>query len=478
MHNSKVLILGGGISGLSTAWFLHRRGVEVEVLELNSHPGGSIATTSTQGYLVEHGPNSTLQKAGDVEDALGRLVTDLDLTHRLIEASPLSSKRYVMRKGRMLPLPDSPRTFLTTPVFSILAKLRLPLEIVTGWVYHEESIAAFVRRRLGEEFLTYAIEPFISGVYAGDPKDLSVQAAVPKIYALEQQYGTLIVAAIMEGKAAKAIGSPRGRLVTFVDGMGELPATIVQKLPPMTVRTGVEVLSLRPEEGGWRVLWRENGAGGSTVAQRVVLALPARAAASVLYGIAPTASRILSSIAYAPIASTALGYAMDQITHPLDGFGFLLPRKERIRLLGGLFSSSLFPKRAPPRKHLLTAFIGGAMDPGALNIPDAPLIEQVHQDLSRCLGIRGGPEFVQLTRHQAAIPQYHLGHLGRIAALDQALMPFSGLHTCANWRDGISVANCIRNGELLAKRLVGEVDETQQTPETQQTLETQQTPAS
>ncbi|MBF0439793.1 MAG: protoporphyrinogen oxidase [Magnetococcales bacterium] len=453
-NDSKVLILGGGISGLSAAWFLHRRGVAVEVLEAERRPGGLIHSSQSQGYLLEHGPNSTLQKPGEPEDALGRMVQDLELSNHLIEAAPMASKRYVMHRGRMRPLPDSPRAFLTTPVFSVWAKLRLLVEPLIGWVYHEESIAEFVRRRLGEEFLHYAIEPFISGVYAGDPKDLSVQAAVARIYALEQQYGSLIVAAIMEGKAKKAMGTPRGRLVTFDQGMGLLPATIARKLPEGSVRQGVEVISLRQEEEGWRVIWRgADGSAGSESAKRVVLALPTTAAASVLFPVVPAASRILTSIASAPIASTALGYRREQITHPLDGFGFLLPRRERVRLLGALFSSSLFPKRAADGKVLLTAFIGGAMDRDALTLPDGPLVERVHQDLTRCLGIQGEPEFVQLTRYQAAIPQYHLGHLGRIEALDKALEPYPGLHTCANWRDGISVANCIRNGELLAERL-------------------------
>lgn len=455
MNDSKVLILGGGISGLSTAWFLHRRGVAVEVLEAGLRPGGSIQTFQKQGFLVEQGPNSTLQKPGEAEDGLGRLVNDLELGNRLIEAAPMASKRYVMRNGRMLPLPNSPGTFLTTSVFSLRAKLRLILEPVIGWVDHEESIAEFVRRRLGEEFLTYAIEPFISGVYAGNPKDLSIQAAVAKIYALEQQYGTLIVAAIMEGKAAKAMGSPRGRLVTFDQGMEVLPATIAQKLPSGSVRTGVKVISLHPEEGGgWRVHWQTEEGRGSQVAKRIILALPAVAASSVLSAVVPVASRVLSSIAYAPIASTALGYRREQVKHPLDGFGFLLPRKEQVRLLGALFSSSLFPDRALDGKVLLTAFIGGAMDRAALNLPDTALIAQVHKDLQYCLNIQGEPEFVQLTRYQGAIPQYYLGHLGRIEMLDKALADFPGLYTCANWRDGISVANCIRNGELMAERLM------------------------
>ncbi len=456
MNVSKVLILGGGISGLATAWFLHRQGVTVEILEAGLRPGGSIQTVCNQDYLIEQGPNSTLQKPGEVDDALGRLVADLQLSDRLIEASPKAGKRYVMREGRMLALPNSPQSFLTTSVFSIQAKLRLLLEPFIGWVEHEENIADFVRRRLGEEFLTYAIEPFISGVYAGNLKELSVQGAVAKIYALEKKYGSLMIGAMKEGRINKAVGSPRGRLVTFDAGMSVLPETIAKKLPEHALKMGVEAFSLQPDVDGWRVDWQtvDGLKQGSSTAQRVILALPAKAAAALLSAVAPEARKILTGIVYAPIVSAAFGYNQTGVAHPLDGFGFLLPRKERIRLLGALFSTSLFPKRAADGKILLTAFMGGAMDQEVLKLSDEALTTQIHQDLSYCLGIDQQPEFVQLTRYPSAIPQYNLGHLRRIAALDEALKPFPGLYTCANWRDGISVGNCIRNGELMAERLV------------------------
>ncbi|MBF0629119.1 MAG: protoporphyrinogen oxidase [Magnetococcales bacterium] len=457
-ESEKVLILGGGISGLALAWFLHRRGVTVEVLEAGARPGGTIRTETIQGYQVELGPNSTLQKPGEREDALGRLVTELALADRLVEAAPTAARRYVMRHGRLLPLPASPPAFLRTSIFSPLAKLRLLKEPFVGWVDHEENIAEFVRRRLGREFLDYAIEPFISGVYAGNPRDLSVQAAVPKIHDLEQRWGSLIFGAVMTGKAKKAMGAPRGRLISFDAGMELLPATVAARLPKGVVRCGLEVVDLRVRpEGGWRVEWK-NGAGerGFEQADRVILAMPAHAAAKVLFSSVPGASRVLSSIGYAPIASVALGYAREKMGHSLDGFGFLLPRREQIRTLGALFNSTLFSGRAPAGKALVTAFIGGAMDGAALTMPEDALAAWVKKDLVRCLGVSAEPEFLHMTRYQAAIPQYHVGHLKRLAVLDQVLEGHPGIATQANWRGGVSVYDCVWNAECLAKRLIGE----------------------
>ncbi|MBF0417235.1 MAG: protoporphyrinogen oxidase [Magnetococcales bacterium] len=452
------LILGGGISGLALAWFLHQRGQPVTVLDAGNRPGGSIRTEQDQGYQIELGPNSTLQKPGDADDALGRLVKELNLDDRLIEASPLSAKRYVMHRGRLKALPDSPPKFILSTIFSPWAKLRLLVEPLIGWVHHEEHIAEFVTRRLGREFLDYAIEPFISGVYAGDPRSLSIAAAASKVYKLEQSWGSLIVGGIMVGRANKAMGMPRGRLVTFDGGLELLPATIRDRLPPGTVRCDTEVITVRPEASGWQVEWRNgHGERGLERAERVVLAMPAHAAAKVLFTTLPAASQLLAGIAYAPIASTALGYARDQVRHALDGFGFLLPRRERVRLLGALFSSSLFPGRAPAGKVLLTSFIGGAMDHQALTMPDPALEAWVRKDVADTLGIRGEPELLRLTRYQQAIPQYNVGHLKRIKALDAVLKVHPGIFTRANWRDGISVSDCVLNAEKLARRLTGEL---------------------
>jgi oxygen-dependent protoporphyrinogen oxidase len=452
-----VVIVGGGITGLSAAWFLHQRGVPVRLLEAAPRLGGVIDSAEAEGFLVERGPNSTLQKPGTADDALGRLVAGAGLEARMVEAGAAGRKRYVLRGGRLQALPGGPPGFVTTGLFSWRAKARLLREPFIGCAAEEETIAQFVERRLGREFLDYAVEPFISGVYAGDPAALSVRAAVPRIYELERAHGSLIRGAIALGKAAKGAGTPAGRMVSFDRGMAVLPEGVGAALPEGACRTGCRAVGLRPDGEGWEVAWEGPGESaaesGVERAGTVILALPAGAAADLLAPHSEVAARVLRSIGYAPVASLALGYERDQVGHPLDGFGFLAPRREGLRVLGGLFSSTLFAGRAPDGRVLVTAFIGGTTDPAVAALGDDELAGRVSDDLARVLDISGAPGFLRITRYAAAIPQYTLGHLERLAELDRELAPLSGLHLQASWRGGVSVADCARNGEALAQQI-------------------------
>jgi oxygen-dependent protoporphyrinogen oxidase len=445
-----VLVIGGGISGLSAAWFLRRRGRAVRVLESQDRVGGVISSERRNGRLIELGPNSTLQKPGDGEDALGRLVAETGLSGQLVTAAPAADNRFVMRGGRLHALPASPFAFLASPLFSWPAKLRLLGEPFVGRGKGEETIAAFAERRLGREFLDYAVAPFVSGVYAGDPRVLSVRAAVPKVYDLKRRYGSLIVGAIARG--AKGMGGPAGRLVSFDGGMATLPETIAGKLAA-AVRTGCRVVALARRDGAWEARWRSATGAGVERARHVVVALPADAAADVVEPLSPEAAGLLRAIPYAPIVTAAVAYRRRQVGHPLDGFGFLVPRGEDAGLLGGLFSSTLFAGRAPAGTVLLTAFTGGATDPRAMDRDDETLTRRIAGDLARILDIKGTPLSVRLSRQPRAIPQYTLGHLERVARIEALLAPLGGLYLGASWRGGISVADCIRNGESLAARV-------------------------
>ncbi|MBF0154190.1 MAG: protoporphyrinogen oxidase [Magnetococcales bacterium] len=443
-----VIVVGGGISGLASAWFLYRRGASVILFEGQDRVGGMIKTSCMQNYLLEHGPNSTMQKPGDPSDALGRLVEDLGIAGRLLTANAQAARRYVFREGTLLPLPASPWQFLRTTLFSWSAKWRLMREPFMGRGDDNESIGAFVTRRLGREFLDYAVEPFVSGVYAGDPWQLSVAAAVPRIHALERDHGSLIRGAMVLGRLRKAAGMPAGRLISFDAGMELLPRTLAERLPADVVQTRTRVVSLEPVEAeGWRLTWIRGEEKGQVEARQVVLAVPSGVAAQLVAPFCPVAARILEGISYASIVSLGVGFLRREIRHPLDGFGFLVPRREAMRTLGALFSSTLFPGRAPVDRALLTLFVGGAMDPGAVTEGDRSLTEQVIKDSGRALDIRGMPELVHITRHGAAIPQYALGHLERLQGLEVALASCRGLHFRANWRDGISVADCVKNAE-------------------------------
>ncbi len=452
MPQDSIVIVGAGISGLSAAWFLHRKGFAVRVLEAETRVGGVIETEAVDGHLIERGPNSTMQKPGTPDDALGRIVEQTGLSARLLEAAPAARNRFVMRGGRLLPLPLSPPAAIRTRLFSWPAKLRLLAEPFIGRAQDEETVARFVTRRLGREFLDYAVGPFISGVYAGDPAKLSVRAAVARIYALERDHGSLIRGAIALRKLRGA-GMPTGRLVSFDEGMAVLPAAIAEALPAGAVETGCRVTALERNDDGWRVRYDGSDGAAEIDAAHVVLAAPAGPTAQLIEELAPEAATLLRAIPYAPIVSAGLGFRRDDVVHPLDGFGFLVPRVEGVRILGGLFSSTLFPGRAPEGRVLITAFIGGTTDPDAVALDDEAVTAAITSDLSAALEIDGAPQPVRLARYRAAIPQYTLGHLDRVAGIEAALANFPGLHLRASWRDGVSVADCVRNGEKLAESL-------------------------
>ncbi|MBF0447568.1 MAG: protoporphyrinogen oxidase [Magnetococcales bacterium] len=450
--NEKVIIVGGGISGLSTALFLSQGGMSVRVLESRQEPGGNLLTSNSNGYQIEHGPNSTLHKPGREEDGLGRLMERIGLTP--IVANEQAGKRFIVRKQKLIPLPASPVEFLTTPAFSVAAKMRLLLEPFIGRAKQEESIAQFVERRLGREFLDYAIDPFVSGVYAGNVHQLSVQAAVAKIYALEADHGSLIRGALF-GRQKNMSGMPKGRLISFPSGMAALPKAIEQALPEGTIQLGKRVVGLQRSKDLWQVYWEgKGGTAGIEQADRVILSTPAPQTAQIIQGLFPAAARLLSTIYYPPILSIALAYSRQRVEHALDGFGFLIPRCEEIRTLGSLFSSTLFPGRAPEGQILLTNFIGGATDLGVEVTDDRSLAVEVSHEISQLLGIEGKPDFVQVTRYRESIPQYTLGHLTKLKNIDRALTGQPGLYLRSNWSGGISVGDCIHNGELLAEEIL------------------------
>jgi len=444
---SDILIIGAGISGLATAWFLRERGHHVRVLEAASEPGGCLRTLSREGFLIEAGPNSTLSKGG----AFDELVRGVGLAGEQIEGNPLAKRRFIVKKGVPLALPGSPIAFLRTPLFSARGKLRLLAEPFIGRAQTEETVAQFVRRRLGQEFLDWAIDPFVSGVYAGDPEKLSARAATAKVYALEAEHGSLIRGALARAMRGKASGpQPVGKLVSFRGGMQALPRAIAAALGD-AVKLGVGAERLTRAASG---RWQAHAANAQFEADHVVLAVAAAPAADLLASLDASIEAELRAIHYPPVMSVALGFARRQVRHPLDGFGMLVPRREQRRILGTLFSSTLFPGRAPGGMVLLTAFIGGARNESVARWDDDAVLAAAIADLRELLGIEGEPALALVNRWPRAIPQYELGHLERIKRIDTALAGFPGLHTRANWRDGISVADCVTNAQRFAANFV------------------------
>lgn len=440
------IIVGAGVSGLTLSWALQRRGARVRLFEAGVTVGGKIGTHLVDNYLLESGPNSLLDRG----EGLGFLINELGLRPRVVEANPLARRRYISRGGRVMALPTNPFAFVGTPLFSLRAKFRLLAEPWQAAAAEDESIASFVRRRLGTEFLDWAVDPFISGVYAGDPERLSVRAATGRIYALEQEAGSLFIGAMRRMRHKRATGPvPRGKLISFIGGMGELPTELAVRLGDSTV-LDTPVIALRRADQHWMV----DTPAGTEAAGTVVLATPAMATAKLLEPFDQDLARELRSIEYPGIVSLALGFAREQVQHPLDGFGLLIPRREGRETLGVLFSSTLFPGRAPDGKVLLTAFIGGARNPEAPARDEAMLIARVVEDLKPLLGLTGEPVFTQVNRWPQAIPQYTVGHLERMARIEHGFEALPDIHAIASWHGGISVGDCINNAFALADRLM------------------------
>ncbi|RPH35147.1 protoporphyrinogen oxidase, partial [bacterium] len=323
-----VVIIGAGISGLTTAYWLRRSGIEVTVLERDTSAGGTMRTVQEDGWLIELGPNSALETT----PLFGEMFAGLGIEKERVYADPSSDKRYILRKGRLHALPLGPGSFLRTGLWSASGKLRLLKEPFGGRAQEEESVAQFVERRLGREFLDYAINPFVAGVYAGDPGQLSVRSAFPKLYALEEKYGGLIKGMIKgarERKQRAEKAKDRSKMFSFVRGMQTFPEAINQWLGDC-VRYRCTVTGFGRTNSGangasgkFSVGGKENGKPVARVGDAVVLAVPAYAASALVRPHASGLAGMLDAVYYPPVAEVFLGYASDQIRRPLDGFGYL-----------------------------------------------------------------------------------------------------------------------------------------------------------
>jgi oxygen-dependent protoporphyrinogen oxidase len=442
-----VAVLGGGISGLTAAFLLKSRGRSAVLFEAAERPGGCIATWRKDGFLFELGPNTVLNNALEID----ALCTKAGLLSERITAEGAAKRRYVVKGGRLVPLPSGPLGFLATPLFSAGAKLRLLREpfVSRAPADLEESIAQFVRRRLGSELLDYAVSPFVSGVYAGDPERLSVRHAVAKIYALERDHGGLIRGALAKRKGP----APAGGLFSFRDGLAFLPRRLAESLGE-GYRSRTEVRTVRRAGGGFEVDFAgADGTQGAVLARVVVSALPARASAAVLSTLGGEFPERIGGLPYADVALVCLGFRREDVGHPLDGFGFLAPEVEGRFVLGCLFPSSLFPGRAPEGHVALSAFVGGANHPDRAAIEEADLVRRVLEDLKPLLNLRGEPVVSRVEVWRPAIPQYNLGHGAYKMAAEALEAAHPGLFISGNLLHGVSVGNCIQNATADAARV-------------------------
>ena len=374
-----------------------------------------------------------------------------------VDANAAAATRYIVRRGRLVPLPGSPGAFLTSKAFTLPAKLRLLREpfIARSKAGVDESIATFVRRRLGNEFLDYAIDPFVAGIYAGDPERISVAAAFPRLLALEQGYGSLIKGQIVGARARrknKEVAKNVAASFSFRGGMQTLTDALAKALPPIDYGTTVQRV-VRDADGSFAVEGIRDGAPVAWRARSVVLAAPAHATAAMIAGIAPDAAAALAGVEYAPIAIVASAYRRSDVAHSLAGFGFLVPKREHHHILGCLFSSSMFDGRAPEGSVLLTAFAGGRRNPEIASATDVEVATMVRAELAARLGAHGAPLWQEVARWPQAIPQYDIGHLDRMRRIDAAEAAVPGLYFCANYRGGVAVGDRIKMGQSTADQV-------------------------
>lgn len=453
-----VIIIGAGISGLAVAWRLHRAGVNVTVLEKEARPGGTMQTVIDGDWLIEGGPNSALETT----PLFQQLFSELDIPDQLRYANGAADKRYILRRGRLHPLPMAPGAFLASSLWTVGGKLRLLKEPFVGRASKEESIAEFVERRLGKEFLDYAINPFVAGVYAGNPEELSVRSAFPKLYALEAKYGGLIKGMIKgrtERKERAEKSKDRARMFSFVEGMYTLPETIARKLG-RSMQYNAAVTSVRRQavrnggHEGFTVLYTSHDGSQSLSGDAVVLSIPAYAAGGIAGSVASDLSGVLGSIHYPPVVEVFLGYRTQQVGIPLDGFGYLIPAVEKRKILGTIWSSVLFEGRAPDGHAAFTTFLGGARQPELARLDDADVLSLVQSELSSIMKVSGAPVYSRINRWSKAIPQYNVGYSRVTRSLEECEQKNPGLFFCSNYRGGISVGDCVMSADRTSHEIL------------------------
>jgi oxygen-dependent protoporphyrinogen oxidase len=430
----RVAIVGGGISGLTAGLTLASRGNEVAVIDDAPAPGGLIASTRRDGFLCERGPQAVLDGAEHTR----ALIAAVGLAERVQTASAASRRRFVFVDGALRPFPASPPALLTTSLLSARGKLRILREpFIPEGGGADESITEFVARRFGREAAERAAGPAVIGVYAGDASALSVRTALPRLAAMEHEYGS-VLRALSKRRGAFRMGRP----VSFPEGLAELPAAIAARLGPRYTRA--HATSLRRTETSWRI----TVTGGATLeVDRVVLATPAETTATLLEPYAAQVGEAFRTLVFAPVAVVCLGFtSAEGLGIDLDAYGFVVARGERVRVLGCQYESSIFPGRAPPGGVLLRALIGGTFDPGIVDAEDAAIWEQVVADLRRVAGLRREPDFVDVWRARPGIPQYDIAHRARIRAVDEAVAKLPGLTVIGNTLRGVGVNDCIRAG--------------------------------
>jgi protoporphyrinogen/coproporphyrinogen III oxidase len=450
-----VLVIGGGVSGLVCAHALRKAGVDALLVEASDRAGGAIRTQRRDGYLLELGPQSFSGTAPMLE-----LFEDLGIRPQVVGA-PARAPRYVLVNGALRQVPMSPPAFLTSGFVGLGTKLAVLRDLIGKSVAPEEdeSIADFVRRKFSAEMLDRLVGPFVSGVYAGDPERLSLRSAFPMLYDAEKRKGS-VIRGLFSTAEKQPPDKPRQRptLLSFYDGTQAFTDALAAKLGNRLL-LNAEVMKINTDQSQasptFTVSVRADNEERSFTADHVIVTTPTYIAAKLLRDVEPRMADQLTGIEYAPIAVVSLAYSKQDVGDPLQGFGFLVPRSARVRTLGSVWNTSLFPKRAPEGYALLTSFIGGATDPEAAGLPPNKLSSIVHKEISPLLKIQSiAAVFSNVTIYPRALPQYNLGHGARLAAIEEARKKRPNLWLAGNYLNGPSIGACVEHSLSVADQII------------------------
>jgi protoporphyrinogen/coproporphyrinogen III oxidase len=448
-----IAVVGAGLAGLVAAHHLKRRGVRVVVYEAAERVGGTIRSERRDGYLAELGPSALAAPAPPVAE----LITELGLDASRVTADAAARRRYIVRKGRLVALPSSPSELLTTRLLSNGAKLAVfgePLEEASDSPV-EESVAGFFRRRFNQEVVDYVANPFVAGTFAGDPEQLSLRYAFPRLHSLERSHGSVMKAFGQLARARKAGTSPEVTdQISFSGGLQELPGTLARGLHS-EIRLKAPVTQIRRGPKGWTV-----GAAyqAAELYDGVIYTAPAHQADEIDFALeGGDRLKTLASIGHPPVAVVALGFRRVDVSHPLDGAGFLVPEIERRHVLGAIFASTLFPGRTPADHVLLSAYVGGTRNPDLAHADLSTLTARVLDDFRVLLGVRGEPTFRAHQLWSKAIPQYSLSHGRFREIMDEAERRNPGLGLAGSFRDGVALGDVIAAAGETADRVAAQV---------------------
>lgn len=478
----RIVIIGGGISGLAAAHHLtelrvaQQLPIEITLLEASDRLGGTIQTEERNGFLIERGPDSFISEKPEALELARRL----GINSHLIETNEKHRRSFIVRRDRLLPVPEGFQLlapsrlwpFVATDIFSFAGKLRMAADLVipraTTNGSSDESLAGFVRRRFGQEALDRMAQPMVGGIYTADPEKLSLRATLPRFLDMEREHRSIILA--MRRRARTGVGPARqssgvsgaryNLFLSFDQGMrvltDELQSRLTKSLdqPGILLNTRVQSLERLGEGEGISPTWRlKTGDGETLSAHAICLAVPSHVAAALLRGVNPQLSEKLGEIRYTSTATINLAYRRDDINHPLDGFGFVVPFIENRSMIACTFSSVKFAGRSPDGFVLLRAFVGGSLQPEMFSLDEDEMIARVKMDLQELLGIGGEPHFAAVTKWHNSMPQYEVGHLERVAAIETDLNALGGLALAGNSCGGAGIPDCIRSGETAAEKL-------------------------